>query len=192
MIRFLIDQFRQAPGPFKSSRLLIADLSEEIIDLAKQYLNDDEQNIEFIPEEQVTNITSITDTDTDKKIETKDPDKKNKKKTVSKTRTRNKQSAAFKKAIRDPKNQRKQQFKTLAILFETYNNNQEALSGKELSKFGEKYLQLKISPENIRKVIRFKLSEYVDIETVGKGTHTAFKYKLTDNGINFFTSTYLL
>ena len=38
MIRFMIDQVRQIPGPLKRTRLIAADLAEEILDLAEHYL----------------------------------------------------------------------------------------------------------------------------------------------------------
>ena len=38
MLRFLLDKFRQAPGPLKQTRLIVGDLAEEIIDLASYYV----------------------------------------------------------------------------------------------------------------------------------------------------------
>jgi hypothetical protein len=38
MLRFLLDKFKQTPGPLKEARLIVGDIAEEILDLAEYYL----------------------------------------------------------------------------------------------------------------------------------------------------------
>ena len=44
MLRFLLEKFREAPGPLKQPRLIVADLAEEVLDLAEHYLHKDGQD----------------------------------------------------------------------------------------------------------------------------------------------------
>ena len=65
------------------------------------------------------------------------------------------------------------------------------LSAKQLSEHGAK-LGLEIRHENIRKVIRMRLENYVDIHQDRRHGHTLYNYKITDKGANYFNEKYLV
>jgi hypothetical protein len=204
MIRFLIDQFRQAPGPLKQTRLLIADLSEEVLDLAKAYLknntSDEASPYSTEPDAEseaapaihsVSTPAAQTDNNTEQKTEPAPAQKTEPPAEATKNSDDKALKEQLKKALADPKNQRKQPFKIMAVLFDAQNSNAGPLLGKEVSEYGAEHLNIKISPENVRKVIRLKLGDYVSIKKHGNCVHAAYKYQLTDTGAKYFISTYL-
>jgi hypothetical protein len=188
MIRFFIDQFRNAPGPFKKSRLLIADISDEIIDMAKAYISPEIEENVFSETVAQSEVSSKKESKKDSE-ETSQKEKSNKPQKTKPANTR--KNPKFEAAIKDPKNTKKQQFKVLSILFDVKMKNMGPTTGKDLSKHGKDVLGIIIAPENIRKIIRLKLGDYITIETYGTGTHTAYKYILTNDGEKYFTTTYL-
>ena len=194
MIRFLIDQFRNAPGPLKKPRILAADLAEEILGLAEHYLKKGDSaasvsnysssatasspppppatapvstpadSVGFSVEETTTGAAPATAVELDPRLNS---------------------------AIAVPANMRKQEFKVLAILWDAYQKKVGALSAKAISRRGEEELKVQIRHENVRKVIRMRLENYVRVHAQGVGNGTVYNYELSDAGAEYFESMYL-
>jgi hypothetical protein len=96
----------------------------------------------------------------------------------------------FGQALNHPKNKKKQEFKILAILLDAKNRELKPLSAKETSEHGKK-LGLTIRHENVRKVIRMRLDEYVEIMIEDRGNGSIYKYRLSDAGKKYFLSKFM-
>jgi hypothetical protein len=175
MLRFLVDQFRQAPGPLKQPRILMADIAEEIIDLASHYIKqfkDNTSNTEFTDVQTHEDSKPLTESD---KAENSD---------------KNQLNPRLAAAIKAPGNQRKQAFKILAILWDARQKKKGPLSVKAIQKHGQS-IGITIRHENIRKVIRMKLDAYVTVHTEGVGSGSVYRHELSDKGKIYFEQTYL-
>lgn len=173
MIRFLIDKFRQAPGPLKQVRLIAADLAEEVVDLAEHYIkgrSDFAETVDDYPEREPAPPPAPAPA----------PEKRSEKLEVAE------RLAA---AIKTPGNKRKQEFKVLAILWDTRERDMGPMSAKAISQHGEK-IDLKIRHENVRKVIRMRLEKYIKVHTEGVGNGTIYRYELDAPGVKYFENTY--
>ena len=173
MIRFLIDKFRQAPGPLKQVRLITADLAEEVVDLAEHYIrgrSDFAETVDDYPEREPPPPPEPPP----------DPEAQPEKLEVA---------DRLAKAINTPGNKRKQEFKVLAILWDAREREMGPLSAKAISQHGEK-IALKIRHENVRKVIRMRLEKYIKVHTEGVGNGTIYRYELDSRGIKYFETTY--
>ena len=49
---------------------------------------------------------------------------------------------------------------------------------------------LSIRHENVRKVIRMRLDKYVDVHAEGVGSGTVYRYRISSDGITYFTTNY--
>jgi hypothetical protein len=189
MIRFLIDKFRQAPGPLKQVRLITADLAEEVVDLAEHYIRGR------------SDFAEPFDDSFDSKPEEVEPPAPPKPEPKSK---RTAGDAApeevteilevekrLGEAIETPGNKRKQEFKVLAILWDARERKMGPLSAKAISQHGEK-IGLKIRHENVRKVIRMRLEKYIEVHTEGVGNGTIYRYEIDAPGIEYFEATYFV
>jgi hypothetical protein len=192
MIRFLIDQFRNAPGPLKKPRILAADLAEEILDLAEHFLKrGDSGNTVSNPYDSASasSTTSAQPAEAPSTSPAASPVVENpapaepKATAVLDPRLNN--------AIAIPTNIRKQEFKVLAILWDAWQKNVGALSAKAISRRGEEELNVQIRHENVRKVIRMRLENYVKVHAQGVGNGTVYNYELSEAGAEYFESTYL-
>ena len=199
MIRFLIDQFRNMPGPLKKPRILVADLTEEVLDLAEHFLkrgDSDEVNTgccggnaSAAPAAEPPSPAPAaadkpqTMSDTADSLAPHDSAK-------SATTSAADVDARLVAAISVPANVRKQEFKVLAILWDACTKNVGALSAKAISKRGEEVLNVQIRHENVRKVIRMRLENYVKVHAQGVGNGTVYNYELADAGVEYFVSTY--
>ncbi|MBN2343663.1 MAG: hypothetical protein JXX29_21935 [Deltaproteobacteria bacterium] len=193
MIRFLIDQFRSAPGPLKKPRILVADLAEEVLDLAKHYLGKDDPAAP-------TGYTDSAPPPSTEPVEAQSaPTPPTSEANTAAVSEDAPESTAGLAAGIDPKlakaisvsgNARKQAFKVLAILWDANQKNLGALSAKAISKHGEEVLNLQIRHENVRKVIRMRLENYVNVHAQGVGNGTVYNYEMSEAGLNYFASTY--
>lgn len=203
MIRFLIDQFRNAPGPLKTPRILIADLADEVLDLTKHYLKRDDNSSTYPccndsstsvpspspqPASQPAPVQQTSVPKDDPAPNADIPPAPEAESTSSNSSSNIDPSLA--KAISEPGNVRKQAFKVLAILWDAHSKNMGALSAKAISKHGDKNLNLQIRHENVRKVIRMRLENFVNVHAQGVGNGTVYNYELSDAGLNFFVTTY--
>lgn len=194
MLRFLLEKFRQAPGPMKQVRIIAADLAEEMLDLAGQYKR------QFLGTEDEPNAPSYQGPDQwspggseepGASAPTPDP-----KPATASSDSRVASSVSsdiapeLTRAITAPANRKKQEFKVLAILWDASEHGLGALSAKEISTYGEK-LGLSIRHENVRKVIRMRLKKHVIIRREPKGNSTIFHYRLSSTGNEYFVSKYL-
>lgn len=183
MIKYLLEKFRDAPGPLKQARLITADLAEEVIDLAEHYLRrggDDDFSSDFgTPVEDSAPVEAevapapapapgpaeepADEVDTDPRLAT---------------------------ALEIPGNKRKQEFKVLAILWDALNKDMEPMSAKAISQHGVT-LGLQIRHENVRKVIRLRLDKKVEVHTEQAGSGTIYRYRISPTGSEYFVATYL-
>ncbi|MBN2718021.1 MAG: hypothetical protein JXX14_19385 [Deltaproteobacteria bacterium] len=201
MIRFLIDQFRNMPGPLKKPRILVADLTEEVLDIAEHFLKKGDSAYKDTDCCGCGNGTTAasetaappaapaqpTPVESEASVGTTAPAGP-KAKTGGKASDIDPRLAA---SIMVPANVRKQEFKVLAILWDAYSKNIGALSAKAISKRGEDILNVQIRHENVRKVIRMRLENYVKVHAQGVGNGTVYNYELAEAGAAYFASTYL-
>ncbi len=184
MIKFLLEKFRQAPGPMRQPRLIVADLAEEALDLLTVYLKREqavggtEQPVETAYPASPSPSKSDPDAATVRpKI---DPDKPGSGLELD---------PRLAAAIEATGNKRKQEFKVLAILWDAKERNNAPMSAKTISQHGTE-MGLSIRHENVRKVIRMRLDKYVDVHAEGVGSGTVYRYRISSDGIKYFTAGY--
>ena len=190
MLRFVIDKFRQAPGPLKGPRLIAADLAEEVLELVKYYL--DRQS--DISNKRHVNNTFQNYSDGSRRAGDSSDAQSRSAAAYGKDETANTGVLSdvdpdLRAAINKPGNQRKQDFKVLAILLDAKHKNLGPLSAKNLSKHGEK-LNLQIRHENARKVIRERLDKLVTTHSQGIESSTIYRYEITSAGIEYLKTIY--
>ena len=184
MIRFFIDVFRNAPGPFKKPRILIADISEELLDLVKSRLAGPAADTPSpCPDCGGRGSTPDSASPSTPAVPAAAPDRK--------TDTLPAVDPRLRTALASPANLKKQSFKVLAILWDVHCRNPRSLSAKEVSAHGRDALGLQILHENVRKVIRMKLEPWVTVQTEGKGNSSIYRYVISDEGIRYFEKHYL-
>ena len=197
MIRFLIDQFRNAPGPLKKPRILAADLAEEILDLAEHFLKrGDSGSTVSNPFGSVSSSSASPAPDAQTSASSTSAASPVVSSAAEKPAASEPKAAAvldprLRDAIGIPTNIRKQEFKVLAILWDAWQKKVGALSAKAISKRGEDELNVPIRHENVRKVIRMRLENYVKVHAQGVGNGTVYNYELSEAGAEYFESTYL-
>ncbi len=184
MIRFFIDVFRNAPGPFKKPRILVADISEELLDLIKSRIAGPTSGTAApCPDcggrSPAKDSTSPTDPPAPAAA------------SAGKNNTLPAVDPRLRTALSSPANLKKQTFKVLAILWDVHCRNPRPLSAKEVSTHGKEALGLQILHENVRKVIRMKLEPWVTVQTEGKGNSSIYRYVISDEGVRYFEKHYL-
>ncbi len=185
MIRFFLDRIREASGPLKQLRLLACDILEEFIDTAEHYSK--------------LHLKKCKDQNTDQEVsmhtqQTQDTSR------LSKTKdfcvdclnfSSQNVSLTFDEAILVPANKKKQEFKALAILWDVHHKGKGALSANDLTNYGLS-IGLSIRHENLRKVIRMQLSDYVNrIVNDKSGVGISSLYEINNKGIAYFEKKYL-
>jgi hypothetical protein len=185
MLRFFLDKFRESPGPLKQARVIAGDLAEEVLDIAEHYI----QRLSH-SEESSENASSLN-ANAAAAPSPADPAPASVKKTVKPALERTLDvSGELAGALDAPSNQKKQEFKVLAILWDAKHRNLGDLSAKQLSEHGEK-LGLAIRHENVRKIIRMRLENYVDtLQDSADGT-SIYHYHITPAGEQYFKDKYL-
>ncbi len=197
MVRFLLDKFKKSTGPLKDTRQAVGDVFEELLDIADHYIKrfrkQDSVSSEEIP---LSESSAPPFSETDKPAESpnvasaaKSP--KRKASEGSEPKRTLEIPHALAAAVDTASNRKKQEFKVLAILWDANNRGMGNLSAKQLSDHGSK-LGLEIRHENIRKVIRMRLENYVDIHQDRRQGHTLYNYKITQKGAAFFHDKYLI
>ncbi len=206
MIKFLIEKFRHTPGPLQQPRTLIADLAEEVYDILETHLKKDkdsddsysccssavstpcagEQTEEAVAPAAETPLP-VEEKTTPRPAEkqTTEPDTGESVSSVELLTVDDRLNTAFE----TPGNQRKQTFKVLAILWDAKSRKMEPMSAKAVSRHGEQ-IGLSIRHENVRKVIRMKLDQFVNVQTEGVGRGTVYRYQISSAGEEHFTNEY--
>ena len=200
MLRFLLDKFKKTPGPLAQARLIVGDIAEELLDLAEHYVK-----------RTMGTETSCVDNSWDIPSSCSQPDENQhgesyesasvapQKQTLSSEKSSQKESGPKRvlevsddlaRALNIPQNKKKQEFKVLAILWDAERRELGPLSAKAVSRHGEE-LGLSIRHENVRKVIRMRLDKYVEIRTEEMGSGTTYRYKISQEGSEYFVSKYL-
>jgi hypothetical protein len=191
MLEGLIKQFKETPGPLKPTRTVVGDFAQEILDLTKHYIrrfqasviaddsseSDDffapDENQQKEPVETIVHVAQQTEP-----------------KPVSEPKRTLDVSESFANMLDFQKNKKSQEFKVLAIFSDAADRNMGPLSAREASNHGKK-LGLRIRHENVRKVVRMRLGEYVEILMEERGNGTLNKYRISPPGIEYFFSKYL-
>ena len=171
MLKFFLDKFRESPGPLKQARLVLGDIIEELADLAGHYFRRGETGEATAneprsqPEPTPPRPAPAEPTPRPAPKSRKGPAASKKKaapKAAAKKRTPRPPEAPprtldvppeLERALETPANQKKQEFKVLAILWDAHERKLGALSAKELSAHGTA-LGLVIRHENVRKDMR--------------------------------------
>ena len=196
MMRFFLDKFKESTGPLKETRQLVGDVLEEIMDIVEHYIKGSRDNVAEALEDVSEPRKSHDQQGGDNPTVDSAPDKKEKlkkKKQLKKPEPKRtlevpEELAA---ALDMASNRKRQEFKVLAILWDANNRNLGNLSAKKLSEHGEK-LGLAIRHENVRKVIRMRLQNNVEILQNRRQGTSIYNYRITDKGIEYFSTKYLI
>jgi hypothetical protein len=165
--------------------LITADLAEEVVDLAEHYIKGRSEFADTVDDSTASGSTgqapAAVDAPAGAKPATPEPE--------SEEPELIEVDPKLGAAIETPGNKRKQEFKVLAILWDTREREMGPLSAKAISQHGEK-IGLKIRHENVRKVIRMRLEKYIRVHTEGVGNGTIYRYEIDTPGIEYFEATY--
>ena len=192
MIRFVIEKFRTAPGPLKQPRLILADIAEEVLDTARQYMDRRPSDRHEAEADGIGAAPIAAGAEPDSSV----PSPENPVLEPPGRGTPAPQPRALDvdprlaRAMSDAGNARKQDFKVLAILWDAYQRGLVPLSAKAVSDHGVQ-IGLTIRHENVRKVIRMRLDKYVDYHNKGAGSGTIYRYALNAVGRDHFDGIYL-
>lgn len=235
MLRFLIQKFKETSGPLKQTRLVLGDLSEEILDLAEYYWKQrpekdtdacaypcapcghERPRAESKPQpvssdrapspapeviepstmredQEASPAPAVVEAAAAKKKPKKpipQPSAAPVKPEVSAQDESIEASHRLAEAIASPANIKKQEFKVLAILWDVGERGLRPMNANDLSSHGDR-LGLVIRHENIRKVIRLRLGDYVDTQRFMEDGNNMYCYTLSDAGKTYFEDTYLV
>jgi hypothetical protein len=192
MIKFVIEKFRTAPGPLKQPRLILADIAEEVLDTALQYMDRRSGDHREGEAEGIARPSTATDpgpAPAPGAVENPSPEPPDSGAPAPLRRALD-VDPRLARAMSDPANVRKQDFKVLAILWDAYQRGLVPLSAKAVSDHGVQ-IGLAIRHENVRKVIRMRLEKYVDYHNEGAGSGTIYRYALNAVGRDHFDDIYL-
>lgn len=245
MFRFLIQKIKETPGPLKQTRIVLGDLTEEILDLAEYYWKqrrerDDEHGCSSwqVPpccedagkEGEAEPKTPKSDPEPPLQVSQEAAVVQNAPpKPQAKAEGQAKPAPAPKKvappkpqptkpraqkvrpsqpieshsdvsplepmprlaqAMTDPENLKKQDFKVLGILWDLEQRGMLGMNAHDLSAHGDR-IGLVIRHENIRKVIRLRLSDYVETIRFSEDGTSLYRYELTKAGVQYFAKTFL-
>ena len=188
MIRVILDKLREVSGPMKQTRLVVADLAEEMLDLAEHYIK------QRLGSRDLFGFGKPCCSETGQEETKAEPEQK---RSVAQVEPEKKKpvrdlevAPELETALDNAANQKKQEFKVLAILWDAQKREMGPMSAKAISRHGED-LGLAIRHENVRKVIRTKLSKYVETRTERTGNTTIYRYMIGADGSEYFASKYL-
>jgi hypothetical protein len=191
MLEGLIKQLKETPGPLKPARVVVGDFAQELLDLTKHYIRRFQTSIS---DDDMATSGDLFSFDQDQEItpseSTDQGVRQPEAKPVFEPERTLEVSESFARALDFPKNKKNQEFKVLAIFFDAAERNMGSLSAREASNHGKK-LGLKIRHENVRKVVRMRVGEYVEILTEERGNGTLNKYRISAAGIEYFFAKYL-
>jgi len=197
MIRFIIEKFRTASGPLKQPRLILADIAEELLDTAQQYMNqrsgdrgDGESRDASGGDYRATSAEARPAPGPGAPAETESNGAGAGSGAPPPLPRALEVDPRLARAMSDATNVRKQDFKVLAILWDAHHRGLVPLSAKAVSDHGVQ-IGLAIRHENVRKVIRMRLEKYVDYHNEGAGSATIYRYAMNPVGRDYFEATYL-
>ncbi|MCP4198666.1 MAG: hypothetical protein GY762_16085 [Proteobacteria bacterium] len=188
MLEGLIKQLQETPGPLKPARVVVGDLAQELLDLTRHYIKRFQTSL---TDDDLAASADLFSVDQDPKKEPPDQVVRQPEvKSLFEPERTLEVSESFANALDFPKNKKNQEFKVLAIFSDAAERSMGSLSAREASNHGKK-LGLKIRHENVRKMVRMRLGEYVEILTEERGNGTLNKYRISPPGIDYFFSKYL-
>ena len=179
MLRVFTSIIRNAPGPFKGARSLTADLLEGLADVVSPQEEQPPEPTYPAPVES----QPVKSGDGAEKVEAV-------KKATKSEKVKDDFSEAFKSAISKPAWVRRQDFKVLAIFWESKRRGDGPITAKQASTIGDE-IGLKIRHENVRKVVRTRLTEKIETTTVPESQPPTFQYQITAEGQQSFVNDYL-
>lgn len=199
MLRFLIDKLKKAPGPMPQMRLVLGDLAEEVLDLSEHYAKRLKARVPLWPDagtpedgskpkEAVYPAATIQSS----QVTPAAPRPAAKPKSAAKSASPApalELSPRLSTAIGKPSYHKKQEFKVLAILWDSKQRELGPLSAKAIAAHGEK-IGISIRHENVRKVIRMRLDKHVEVHTEEAGTGSIYRYQISQAGLEYFETTY--
>ena len=191
MLEGLIKQFKETPGLLKPARVVVGDFAQELLDLTKHYMRRFQTSIS--DDDMATSGDLFSFDQDQEKTPSESADqgvRQPEAKPVFEPERTLEVSESFASALNFPKNKKNQEFKVLAIFSDAAERNMGSLSAREASNHGKK-LGLTIRHENVRKVVRMRLGEYVEILTEERGNGTLNKYRISAPGIEYFFAKYL-
>jgi len=197
MIKFILDKVRTAPGPMSELRGLAADLAEAAVATVAGKVPESLDPLGILSEfrQEEEDYASYYSGET---YESGDSYAYEESAEPADSGTENVAAAAdgvdyrdlFDKAVKDKKLASKQEFKVLAILWDAADECAEGLTARELAERSEK-LKLKMRPENIRKVLRSRLSDYSDAHEETRSGKKTLVFSLNEKGYEYFREKYL-
>jgi hypothetical protein len=200
MIRVLTSLIRNAPGPFKGPRALTADFLEGLIDVVSPPVDAEPAPppkpvaVEKRPEPA---RVSASDAAPQKPAALQKPAAPQPvagsapaRKGGDGVHRAGDRAAKLREALTRADWLRSQDFKVLAIFFEAHHREMGAITAKGAAKLGAE-IGLTIRHENIRKVVRTRLTEWVDTTMVVDSQPPTFQYEINETGVEHFESEYL-
>ena len=184
MLRIVTSLIRNAPGPFRGARALAADLVEGLLDVVSPPPEMPPPPPPAKPAGAEQSPEPVAASTPKRKPEPAPPPSE------AKTAPGRDPTATFAKAMTRPDWVRRQDFKVLAIFWEARRRREGPITAKRAARLGEE-LGLTIRHENVRKVVRTRLTEQVRTETVPNSQPPTFEFELTDEGKRFFEKEFL-
>jgi hypothetical protein len=198
MLRVLTSLIRNVPGPFKGPRALTADFLEGLIDVISPPV-DAEQTpppsspapvIEKRPEPaRAAEIAAVP-----AKPAAPAPAPEVKKERAASpgngARLAGDRAKQLKEALTRSDWLRSQDFKVLAIFYEASRRDLGPITAKGAAKLGEE-IGLTIRHENVRKVVRTRLTEWIETTMVVDSQPPTFQYCMSEKGASYFETEYL-
>jgi hypothetical protein len=199
MLRFVLEKLRESPGPLKQVRVIASDLAEEVLDVAEHYIdralrrarvdNDEDRPQERKEEPRGPSGVPLekSRTPSESGVSPSRTQKQRGRPGPSRTLTVPDELAA---ALDAESNRRKQEFKVLAILWDANHRGLGDLSAKEISEHGLQ-LGVLIRHENVRKIIKMRLENYVYTVHDQNNGKSVYHYRITAPGEWYFKDKYL-
>ncbi|MCU0663645.1 MAG: hypothetical protein MUC50_15120 [Myxococcota bacterium] len=239
MLRFLIQKFKEASGPLRQTRIVLGDLSEEVLDLAEYYwkqrqgrqketcgggwqgsfaspcaetnpvapsivvgahtepspppyhMLEREPTVQAQPEARAASRPAHAPLiHTPHKAQQPVPAPREQHHDVGENQLSLEVSPQLARAMADPANLKSQDFKVLAILWDVEKRGLLGMNAIDLSSHGER-IGLTIRHENIRKVVRIRLSEYVKTIRFSEDGTNMYRYEMSRAGKAYFEDHFL-
>lgn len=196
MLRVLTSLIRNVPGPFKGPRALTADFLEGLIDVISPPV-DAEQAPPPSPapaSEKRAEPAPATDgaTAPARPSPAPAPHIEEERPAISwdGAPPAGDHARRFKDALTRADWLRSQDFKVLAIFYEANRRGLGPITAKGAAKLGEE-IGVTIRHENVRKVVRTRLTEWIDTTMVADSQPPTFQYGMSENGVSHFETEYL-
>ena len=194
MLRIVTSLIRNAPGPLRGPRALAADLVEGLIDIVSPPPEvvppppPPPRPAEVSPQAPPAPAPAAAAKPEPKKAAAAEKPAEEPQKEVK--GASEDLLGDFKTSTSRPDLVRRQDFKVLAIFWESRRRGNGPLTAKKAAALGGE-LEMTIRHENVRKVVRTRLTDQIQTSTVANSQPPTFEYELTDDGAAFFETEFL-